>query len=543
VAYSLNNFISKELHGETTTVKINWVKNEEDPIFKSGKLIVRMKKEEDQTKNILTATKYALPKIVCPIFRHHIKPSYATTIDLTLLHKLAEKLGNHGKLVFKKYFLNPETEIDGEVPEILQKLIKIDKSGLFTSIFLNELNHIGEGLYADTNTKDRSLELIQFINYLHTLAEREIGEELGEKLIYFSEIFKVSIILLAKSNVANKKGLMPYLRRLNINLEKGSDSIYVIAFPTAFDFLNNFISVIEGNQRVNIDKTFRTKEMMHFSGNASVNICCLRRNKLFTNESFVKKIEASEINVGKIISGTVIDCSIDEALITFLGVDGTIKKSECSWLSYITCRDILKVGDTKEFIIKNIDKSNGNISLSLKLPENDPWKKIEIPKINQIIPVEIISRDSAAFKCIYKGCLELSLPVDEISWHTQSIQEKDLYLGQDLSVKVIKVDEGNKIIECSYRQLEDNPWPMIHESLKSGTEFNGKVHEVTEHFVRVKIDNGLIGKIPKESLIKAGHEYANYRENLVPGQGIDVVVTKVFLNKHWIRLELKRNLN
>ena len=66
---------------------------------------------------------------------------------------------------------------------------------------------------------------------------------------------------------------------------------------------------------------------------------------------------------------------------------------------------------------------------------------------------------------------------------------------------------------------------------------------MTENFVRVKIDGGYIGIIPRESLEKAGFEYANYKENIVVGQGIEVVVTKVFLSKKKIRLDLKRNLN
>lgn len=541
VAHNINTFFSKELAGQTVNVKINWVKNSEDPIFQSGNLIILMKKEEDQTRNILTATKYALPQVICPIFRHHIKSTFVSAIDLTLLQKLADKLGNHGKFVFKKYFLNPELETDAEINSILIKLLKIDRYGIFTTIFLNELDHAGEGLYADSNLTDRSAELITFINFLYTISEREIGEEI--ELVNLSDIFKVSVILLAKSQVASKRGLIPYLRRLNINLEKGTNSIYIIAFPQAFNFLNKFIEVIDGNQRVTLEKQFSTKESSYSVNKTSINIALLRRNQIYTNESFVKKIQASEIVIGKLVQGTVIDCSRDEALISFLGIDGTIKKQECSWLSFINCNDILEVGAVREFIVKKIDTNSGNISLSLKVAENDPWKLITVPNVNENIELKIITYDFFNLKCLYENLLEINIPVNEISWHSPNEEDKENLLNKVITAKVIKITPEDRIIECSIRQLEKDPWPKIHETLKTDTEFNGKVCEVNEHFVRVKIDNGLIGKIPKESLIQAGHEYANYRENLVTGQGIDVVVTKVFLNKRWIRLELKRNLN
>ncbi|HEY0030020.1 MAG TPA: S1 RNA-binding domain-containing protein [Bacteroidia bacterium] len=541
VANNLNTFFAKELSGEPISVKINWVKSPEDPVFKNGNLIILMKREEDQTRNILTATKYALPKVVCPIFRHHIKPTYTSAIDLALLQKFAGKLGNHGKYVFRKYFLNPEVETDPDIIETLQKLIKIDNYGILTTIFLNELDYIGEGLYAESSMKDRSNELLKFINFLCTIAEREIGEEI--ELTNFSDAFKVSIILLAKHQVASKRGLIPYLRRLNKNLEKGADSIYIIAFPSAFNFLNKFIDVIDGNQRVTLEKVFKTRESLNQDNGISINIGCLRRNRVFTNESFVKKIEACEIKIGKHVQGTVVDCSTDEALISFLGVDGTIKKKECSWLSHLNCKDVLEVGETKEFIINKIDTASGLISLSLRFPDHDPWKTITIPKLHDNIELLITGYDNLNFTGIYQSYVEVTIPIYEISWHLMLNEEKDKLLNTTVNAKVIKVIPEDKIIDCSVRQLEIDPWPIIHETLKIGTEFNGKVYEVSEHFVRVKIDNDLTGKIPRESLILAGHEYANYRENLVIGQGIEVVVTKVFLSKRWIRLDLKRNLN
>lgn len=540
VVRNLNTFFSKEMYGDNFAFKINWIKHEDNAILKSGKLVIRMRREDDQTKNILTAAKYALPKIVCPIMRHSLKQSFVTAIDYTFLHKLADKLGNHGKAVYKRYFLNPEVEANPEVAVMLQKLLRLDKFGLFTSIFINELDNVGEGLYADGDTQDRTNEMLQFTNYLGNVAERGRGDEI--ELMNMSEVFKVSIILLAKSQIASKRGLIPYLRRLNLNLEKGCDSIYIIAFPPAFNFLNKFISAIDGNQRVSINKIYKTKESYYHNNDGAINICCLRRNKLFTNESFVRKIEASDIKIGKLVNGTVIDCSTDEALISFLGVDGTIRKMECSWLSHVCCTDILSVGETYTFIIKDIDTSNGNISLSLRLPDTDPWKLVVIPAINENIFVKIVCKDNVFYKCSYLDLVEVYIPIDEMSWWPLNDEEKINQIGKTIETRVTKVDNENRIIVCSKRVLEVDPWPEIHANLAVGSEFNGKIQEVNENFVRVNFANNLSGKIGKESLLKAGHEYSRYTENLVVGQGIDVVVTKVFINKRYIKLELKRNI-
>ena len=44
------------------------------------------------------------------------------------------------------------------------------------------------------------------------------------------------------------------------------------------------------------------------------------------------------------------------------------------------------------------------------------------------------------------------------------------------------------------------------------------------------------------SLQKAGFELADFANTIVKGQGLDVVVSKVFLAKRRIRLDLRRNI-
>ena len=68
------------------------------------------------------------------------------------------------------------------------------------------------------------------------------------------------------------------------------------------------------------------------------------------------------------------------------------------------------------------------------------------------------------------------------------------------------------------------------------------VSEVTPNFVKVELPGGLKGIIPRESMLQAGFEYADFETTLVKGQGLDVVVTKVFIKKRKIRLDLKRNI-
>jgi ribosomal protein S1 len=252
-------------------------------------------------------------------------------------------------------------------------------------------------------------------------------------------------------------------------------------------------------------------------------------------------LELNGIRTGLQVQGTVVDCSLDEAMISFLGVDGTIRKSECSWVSYLNCNEVLRLGDTKTFIIKHIDNSNGQISLSLKLPEHDPWEKVTIPDMGETTNVRIVFSDSVGLKGLFQNQIEVLIPKNEISWYLLSDDERHKFENTAVDIQVIQSNKAEKILHGSIRRLEQDPWPTIHQALSKGMVFNGKICEIAEEYVGVKVDNGLIGRIPKSALITAGYEYANFKQNLVIGQGIDVVVSKVFLSKNYIRFDLQRN--
>lgn len=472
--------------------------------------------------------------------RKNINLTCEKSIDLTLLQKLSEKLGKHGKITFKKYFLDPETDNDILINELIKKLISLDKQGFFVPVFINELELLSEGLYSDNDKTDYSHEVLQFIEYLLTIINREIGSEI--ELEYLTPPFKVSTILLAKAQRADKQGLKPYLRRLRINLDKGSESVYIIAFPPAFDFFERLIKALESHERVFLKKIIKTQYSILNNGHQSnLKIAILTRNDIFTDSGFEQKLESNHITEGTRLTGVVEDISQNESLVTIAGMRAYISKSECAWHSINDCNEILNTGQQYLFAVKKIDKSSNMIYLTLKLPELNPWESVDIPKVGDIIELKILSGDTIKFSCLFQNKLEVYILKDEMSWFFLTPNQFNSFNGKSYNAKVIEVDGENEKIFCSLRQIDDNPWLTVHESLPVGKEFNSKVIDVTSEYIQVKLPNNYQGIIPKSALEKAGYEYANFEDNVVIGQGIDVVISKVFIAKKKIRLDLKRN--
>lgn len=548
ISANANMFLNSSIfslltHAERFSLKVKWVSTPEDPILQeNGTLILRMKEDDDQTKNILSAVHLALPSVLCPYIRKNINTTCEKSIDLTVLQKLADKLGKHGKLTFKKYFLDPETENDRHINLLIRKLITLDNKGFFVPIFINELELMGEGLFSDHDQEDYSEQVIEFIEYLLTIVKREVHEEI--QLEYFKIPFKVSTILLAKTHRADTEGLKPYLNRIRLNLDKGSDSIYIIVYPIAFSFFDRLIVAADGYDRVFVKKVIDTHFAVNDSGHTNnLKIGLLTRNDVFANEDFESKINEYKLKEGSTVSGTVDDISQNEASVNVLGMRAYIARGDCSWRSTTDCSEKLKIGGTHDFQIKKIDKGSSFIYLTLKTTENNPWYQVDIPAMGSIIEVVVISYDSIKFTCLYKNSLEVFIQTNEISWFLLTDTQKSDYIGTSQKVKVINVDENNEKIFCSLRQIDNNPWPKIHASLPIGKELNGKVCDVNSHGIQVRLPNNYYGFIPKDILIKSKDEYINYQENVVIGQGIIVIVSKVFIAKQRIRLDLKKNKN
>lgn len=546
VASNANEFISSNIFSQLSStdkysIKVKWVEKPTDPILsESGTLILRLKEEDDQTRNILAAVHSALPHVLCPLIRNNINSTCKNSIDLTVLKKLSDKLGTHGKVSFKRYFLDPQTELDEKISELIIKLQKLDENGFLIPIFLNELDNLSHGLYVNNDISDYSEQVLSFLEYLLTIIDRSVGAEI--QLEYLIPPFKVSTILLAKAQRADTQGLKPYLRRLKINLDKGSESIYIISYQAAFSFFDRLLKAIDSHDHVFLKKVVKTSyQNPKFQNRNDLKIAIISRNDVFADELFEQKLKEYGIVEGIRVKGIVEDISVNESMISLFGMTGYITKSECSWIRLNHCKDVLDVGKEYEFFVRRIDKGSNIIYLSLKHPELNPWNNTDIPKAGEIISVFVNTKNGFRLTCIYKDKLEVFIPLDETSWFFLTNDQIAELIGKYLNVKVLEINDDNQVITCSIRQLDADPWPIIHQSLKVGTELQGKVKAITPNFVQVSLPNNYIGVLPKEALEKAGHEYKNFQETMVLGQGVDVYVTKVFLNKQKIRLDLTRN--
>ena len=113
------------------------------------------------------------------------------------------------------------------------------------------------------------------------------------------------------------------------------------------------------------------------------------------------------------------------------------------------------------------------------------WAEIEVGKtligtVRQIL-------DYGAFVDI--GGIDGLLHITEISWKQIKHPSEVLKVGDQIQVRVIKLDKENNKISLSYKKLEDDPWANLKYNV--GDVVTGKVVSIKPFGAFVELENGI----------------------------------------------------
>ncbi len=153
------------------------------------------------------------------------------------------------------------------------------------------------------------------------------------------------------------------------------------------------------------------------------------------------------------------------------GIDGLIHISDMSWTKRVRHpSEVLKKGEKVEAIVLHVDKANHRISLGLKQVQQDPWQSSVPEKYRVGMDVQgkvIRTTDFGAFIELEDG-VEGLLHVSELSHERVNKPEDVVQVGQDLTLKVIKLDPEERKIGLSLRAFLDGHTEAVPEEEEGG---------------------------------------------------------------------------
>ena len=110
-----------------------------------------------------------------------------------------------------------------------------------------------------------------------------------------------------------------------------------------------------------------------------------------------------------------------------------------------------------------------------------------------VLPGRVVSvRDFGAFVDL-GGSIQGLLHVSEMSWSRATTPGEMVASGDQITVKVLRVDEATGKISLGLKQLQDDPWSRVGASYAVGQMRSGRVTRLAEFGAFVELEPGLEG--------------------------------------------------
>ena len=164
----------------------------------------------------------------------------------------------------------------------------------------------------------------------------------------------------------------------------------------------------------------------------------------------------SRIKPGDVIEGTVKNVTDFGAFVDLGGADGLLHISEMSWGRVENPHKNFHVGDQLTVLIKDI--RDDKIALSLKFPDENPWKEAaDRFAVGTIVSGKVARMtDFGAFVALLPG-VDALLHVSQISRNHVDKPSDVLSIGEEIEAKVVDFSADDHKISLSMKALETEP--------------------------------------------------------------------------------------
>jgi small subunit ribosomal protein S1 len=139
------------------------------------------------------------------------------------------------------------------------------------------------------------------------------------------------------------------------------------------------------------------------------------------------------------------------------------------------------------------------------------------------------------------GGVDGLLHVADISWGHIAKPADVLTVGQEVDVKILKVDQAKRRIGLGLKQLLPHPWEQVGEKFKTGDRVHGTVTRVTDFGAFVELEPGIEGLIHLSEM-SWSKKVRKPADVVKPGDTVEAMVLNVSPAERRISLGLRQAL-
>ena len=254
--------------------------------------------------------------------------------------------------------------------------------------------------------------------------------------------------------------------------------------------------------------------------------CRLSRSKAKSKEIWAE-IEKS-FESGELVEG-VITGKVKGGMSCEIGITAFLPGSQIDTRPVKDISHLLNI--PQKFKVLKMDVKRNNIVVSRRSVLEEMHKEVRAERFLQLKLDDVVDgkikaiTDYGAF--VDLGGYDSLLHSSDITYKRIAHPSEVLKIDQKVKVKIIKVDPEKNRVSVGMKQLEEDPWHKVKDSLKINDRVNGVVTNVTDYGIFIEVENGIEGLCHKDMLTwsqkqnsKPGNLYA--RSQSVECQILDI---------------------
>ncbi len=278
-------------------------------------------------------------------------------------------------------------------------------------------------------------------------------------------------------------------------------------------------------------------KMDKYRGNIVVSRKAITENELKEQRTELLK----NIKEGSIIEGKVKNITDYGAFIDLGGIDGLVHVTDISWTKLNNPSDVLELNSTIKVKVLKFDEELARLSLGIKQLTDNPWENVkENIKINEKISCKVVSMSDNNVHLIINDKYDGIITMSELSWLKKPPHpSKIVNVDEELEVLILNIDDERKRINCSLKQMKENPWAKLGDKFNINDTFETEIVNIVDFGIFVKVIDEIDGMVHISDLSWDEKECENIIKNFKKGETVKVKILDINPEKERISLGIK----
>ena len=278
-------------------------------------------------------------------------------------------------------------------------------------------------------------------------------------------------------------------------------------------------------------------KMDKYRGNIVVSRKAITENELKEQRSELLK----NIKEGSIIEGKVKNITDYGAFIDLGGIDGLVHVTDISWTKINNPSDVLELNSTIKIKVLKFDEELSRLSLGIKQLTENPWDKVnEKINNNDKVIAKVINMNDNNVHLIINNNFDGVISLNELSWLKKPPHpSKILNINDEIEVLVLDIDDEKKRVNCSLKQMKENPWTKLKEKFNINDTFETEIVNIVDFGIFVKVIDEIDGMVHISDLNWDERECEKIIKNFKKGEKIKVKILDINADKERISLGVK----